>query len=207
MILLALSVAVDGLLDLRRRLPSVEALRPPSCPNCGRLARDAGSQRLAIVGHGTYERQVLGVDSPGGQTVIPVRRYLCCECCSTTSVLPDLLYPGRWYGAWVILEALVLVFALGLPIDEVRRELGVETSTPGWRSVHRWRRELLAPLWGWLARGLGARGLCSDREEARRRLSRLLGQLGERAHRGVGARAAPRLAHSWPAADHRGGPS
>ncbi|MCO5164804.1 MAG: hypothetical protein M9894_27785 [Planctomycetes bacterium] len=139
--------------------------------------------------------------------MIPVRRYLCCECCSTTSVLPDLLYPGRWYGAWVILEALVLVFALGLPIDEVRRELGVETSTPGWRSVHRWRRELLAPLWGWLARGLGARGLCSDREEARGRLSRLLGQLGERAHRGVGARAAPLLAHSRPVADPREGRS
>jgi hypothetical protein len=205
MLLTLLSVAVDGLLDLRRRLPSVEALRPRSCPGCGRLARDAGKPALEIVGHGTYERQVLGVDAPGG-VVIPVRRYLCCGCRATTSVLPDLLYPGRWYGAWVILEALVLVFALGLPIAEARRELGVETSTLGWRSVHRWRRELLSPLWAWLARGLGARGPCMSRDEARRRLARLLGQVGERAGRGVGARAAPLLAHSRPVADPREGP-
>lgn len=207
MILLTLSVAVDGLLDLRRRLPSVEALRPLSCPGCGRLARDAGRPKLEIVGHGTYERQVLGVDAPGGQAVIPVRRYRCCGCRATTSVLPDLLYPGRWYGAWAILEALVLVFALGLPIDEVRRELGVETSTLGWRSVHRWRRELLAPLWGWLARGLGARGPCTGREEARRRLARLLGRLGERARRGAGARAAPLLAHGRPVGPAREAPA
>lgn len=204
--LLTLSVAVDGLLDLRRRLPSVEALRPLSCPGCGRLARDAGKPRLEIVGHGTYDRQVLGVDAPGS-LVIPVRRYLCCGCRATTSVLPDPLYPGRWYGAWAILEALVLVFALGLPIDQVRRELGVQTSTPGWRSVHRWRRELLAPLWGWLARELGARGSCAGREEARRRLMRLLGRVGERPDRGVGPRAAPALAHGRPVGDRREGRS
>lgn len=199
--LLTLSVAVDGLLDLRRRLPSVEALRPVSCPGCGRLARDASSHALEIVGHGTYDRQVLGLEAPDGQAVIPVRRYLCCGCRATTSVLPDVLLPGRWYGAWVILEALVMVFVLGLPIDEVRRELGVETSTPGWRSLHRWRRELLAPLWSWLARGLGARGPCAGRDEARRRLVRVLGQRGERPERGVGARAAPLLAHGRPVVD------
>lgn len=204
--LLTLSVAVDGLLELRRRLPSVEALRPLACPGCGRLARDAGRPKLEIVGHGTYDRQVLGVEAPGG-LVIPVRRYLCCGCRATTSVVPDQLYPGRWYGAWAILEALVLVFALGLPIDQVRRELGVESSTPGWRSLHRWRRELLAPLWGWRARGLGARGPCPTRDEALRRLTRLLGQLGERALRGVGSRAAPALAHGRPVGDRSEGRS
>jgi len=203
--LLTLSVAVDGLLDLRERLPSVDALRPLSCAGCGRLARDAGRAGLGIVGHGTYERQVLGLGGPDGQAVIPVRRYLCRGCQATTSVLPDQLYPGRWYGAWAILEALVLVFALGLPIDEVRRELGVEASTPGWRSLHRWRRELLAPLWSWLARGLGAQGGCTGRDEARRRLARLLGRHGARPERGVGARVAPLLAHGRPGPDRREG--
>lgn len=179
-----------------------------------------GQRRLGIVGHGTYERQVLGVVAPG-QVIVPVRRFLCCACLATTSVLPDVLYPGRWYGAWVILEALVLAFALGVPVDQIRREFGVDAETRGWRSLDRWRRELLAPLWGWLACGLAVHGACESRDEARRRLVRLLGGVGARPERGVGARVGPRLLHgrvhdresSWlpehgrPGADRRESPS
>jgi hypothetical protein len=122
----------------------------------------------------------------------------------------------------VILEALVLSFALGLPIDEVRREFGLETAPDqrGWRSLSRWRSALLAPLWGWLARGLGVRGGCKSRD-VRRRLTRLLGQVGARPERGEGARIAALLLHgrvhdresSWlpeharPGADRRESPS
>lgn len=220
MILQTLSVAVDALLELGRRLPSVDALRPASCPGCGSLAVVPGQRRLGIVGHGTYERQVLGLDTPG-QVIVPVRRFLCCACLVTTSVLPDVLYPGRWYGAWVILEALVLAFALGVPIEQVRREFGVDADTRGWRSLDRWRRELLAPLWGWLAGGLGVHGASESRDEARRRLVRLLGGVGARPERGEGARVGPRLLHGrvhdrlslWlpehgrPGADRRESPS
>lgn len=222
MILQTLSVALDGLLELARRLPSVDALRPASCPGCGALAVAPGGRRLGIVGHGTYERQVLGVDTPGS-VVVPVRRFLCCTCQATTSVLPDVLYPRRWYGAWVILEALVLACVVGKSIDEVRRAFGLESAPDqrGWRSLSRWRSALLAPLWGWLADGLGVRGSCDDRDEARRRLTRLLGQRGARPEPGEGARVAPLLLHghvhgresSWlagharPGADRRESPS
>lgn len=222
MIQQTLSVAIDGLLELCRRLPSVDALRPASCPGCGSLAVTPGRRRLGIVGHGTYERQVLGVGTPG-PVIVPVRRFLCCTCQATTSVLPDVLYPRRWYGAWVILEALVLAFALRVPIDDVRREFGLEPAPDqrGWRSLSRWRSALLAPLWGWLADGLGVQGGCASSDEAFRRLTRLLGQKGARPERGEGARVAPLLLHgrvheresSWlseharPGADRCEGPS
>lgn len=193
LILQALSIAADVLADLRDRRPSVDELRPQRCPleECGTPAFTPDGP-LGIVGHGTYERQVLGLAGVAGQVVVRVQRFLCRGCRHTISVLPDALYPGRWYGAWVILEALVLAQVLGVPVAEIRRQFGVDGAARGWRSLTRWRRELLCPLWRWLARGLGVRGPCGD--DAVARLTRLLAQVGEDARkRGGGARAAPLL--------------
>ena len=43
---------------------------------------------------------------PGEQLVIPVRRYLCRACWSSTAVLPDELHPGRLYCGAAILISL-----------------------------------------------------------------------------------------------------
>jgi len=196
MILQTLSLAVDALIEYATRLPSVEDLRPASCPGCGRLARDDLGCLLWIVGHGTYERLVLGLPSwPAAQPVVKIRRYRCLECRQTTSVLPDVLYPRRWYGAWVMLEAVLLAVVAGRTTGEIRRLFSNdEVDTPGWRSLRRWRRALAWRLWSWEAKGIGVSGPCEDATDARRRLRRLLVRAGETSLApGAGTRAGPRL--------------
>lgn len=155
------------------RLPSVERLRPSSCPLCGQLAFVPG-ERLGIVGHGTYRRQVLGLTEVDGEAITIVRRYLCRGCERTISVLSDHLHPGRWYAAGTILEALKLHLVEGVSEAEIRRRFGVETESESWRTLRRWRSELLVTLWYWLSRRLGARRETATRSEGRRRLRRLL---------------------------------
>jgi len=207
-ILLPLVADVDALRDLDAHLPSVESCRPAACPGCGQLARRPDG-RLAVVGHGVYWRQVLGVEPNDGLVEIPVRRFLCARCAQTTSVLPDVLHPGRWYAAGLILEALRLWLVAMLTALEVRRKLGlpVDEAAPwwSWRSLRRWRGQLLQRLWGWLGRRLGARGPALDRESARNRVTRLLREANERSDgAGAGWRAARTLLaarpRSWPGA-------
>ena len=196
MILQTLSFVVDALVEYANGLPSVEDLRPASCPGCGRLARDDLGSRLGIVGHGIYERLVLGLPSWAvAQPVVKIRRYLCLECRQTTSVLPDVLYPRRLYGAWVILEAVLLAVVTRKTAGEIRRLFSDdEVETPGWRSLRRWRRQLAWRLWGWEAKGIGVSGPCVDNDDARRRLRRLLVRVNEATLKaGAGARAGPRL--------------
>ena len=196
MILQTLSLVVDALIEYAERLPSVEDLRPTSCPGCGLLARDDLGSRLGIVGHGTYERLVLGLPSSVvAQLVVRIRRYRCLECRQTTSVLPDVLYPRRLYGAWVILEAILLSVIARKTAREIRRLFSEdEFETPGWRSLRRWRRELGWRLWGWEAKGISVSGPCLDNDDARSRVRRLLIRAGETELKvGAGARAGPRL--------------
>ncbi len=172
MIVRSLVEHVEWLFE-RARLPSVDALRPTSCPLCGELAFSPG-ERLGIVGHGTYCRQVLGVVEVAGEAVTHVRRYLCRGCGHTISVLSDELHPRRWYAAGVIFEALELHLIQGVSEGEIRRRFGIVTDSESWRSLCRWRRALLATLWYWLARRLGVRGEATTREEGCRRLKRIL---------------------------------
>lgn len=163
---------IEELFD-RARLPPVERLRPRSCPLCGQLAFVPG-ERFGIVGHGTYRRQVLGVAEADGETIAIVRRYLCRGCRHTINVLSDHLHPGRWYAAGAILEALRLHLLEGVSESEIRRRFGVELDSESWRSLRRWRSELLVTLWYWLSRRLGFRKEAPTRSEGRRRLGRLL---------------------------------
>lgn len=165
---------IEELFD-RGRLPSVESLRPRSCPLCGQLAFVPG-ERLGIVGHGTYRRQVLGVAEVGGETMAIVRRYLCRGCEHTLSVLSDFLHPHRWYAAGAILEALKLHLLEGASEAEIRRRFGVVLDSESWRTLRRWRSELLVSLWYWLARRLGFHKSAARRSEGRRRLRRLLSE-------------------------------
>jgi hypothetical protein len=93
-------------------------------------------------------------------------------------VLPDVLHPRRWWGAWVILEALVLHLVLKVASGEIAERLGLELSEPRWRAPGRWRRQLMDRLWPWWSRTLGADGPAETRGEGKRRLTRLVAQAG-----------------------------
>lgn len=168
------AVDFEDLVDLCR-IPPVDDLRPPACPRCGKPARRPG-EPLGIVGHGTYRRQVLGLVEAGKTLIIRVRRYLCRGCRTTISVLPDTLLPRRWYAGAVILLALTLSLLLGVPAREVRRRLGEPGETRGWKTLDRWQRQLLAPLWSWVAAQLGfaKQGPGNDRGQRADRLRKLL---------------------------------
>lgn len=164
-------VSVESLSQLSC-VPSVEELRPKCCPLCQEPART--EEGLRIVGHGTYKRQLLGLMSGCREMLIRLRRFLCRSCRRTISVQPDDLYPGRWYGGVAILLSLVLSLLRGKPDAKVRERIAGPCDARGWKTLERWRQQLLSPLWSWLARQLGASGPPGDRKDRRRRLLRLL---------------------------------
>src|SRR5262245_23671750 len=168
--MIIVAIVVDSVEDLhdrfglQARLPSVDALRPSSCPRCGGPAHAPG-RLVGIVGHGTYTRQVLGHISVAVDFVIRVRRYLCRGCKGTISIFVDLLHPRRWYSGAVILETLRLHLVEGRKEPEIRKEFGPEIESESWRSLRRWRGQLLDPLWKWLAPRLGFRGPATSRHD------------------------------------------
>lgn len=107
----AFPVSVEDLAQLSR-LPSVDELRPGCCPLCEQPSRELGGG-LQVVGHGTYRRQALGLTGGCREMLIWIRRFLCRACGRTISVLPDSLYPGRWYSAALILASLTLALLGG----------------------------------------------------------------------------------------------
>jgi hypothetical protein len=174
-ILHSLAISVEHLCARGAGAPSVEELRPRFCAQCGRLARDG--ERVRVQGHGLYSRQVCGLSE--GWIVIWVRRYLCRDCGHTMSRLPDWLHPWRWYAATVIVEALYR----HLILREAARAIGVRFGRQGdaneWRSLRRWRSQLLVSptLWGWLGSRLGVQQPAASRYQGRLHLSRLLGEM------------------------------
>lgn len=112
--------------------------------------------------------------------MIWVRRYLCRDCGHTMSRLPDWLHPWRWYAATVIVEALYRHLILRETARAIGVRLGRHADTQEWRSLRRWRGQLLVSptLWGWLGSRLGIRQSAQTRNEGRWHLSRLLGEIG-----------------------------
>lgn len=171
---------------------------------------------MRVQGHGCYSRQVCGLGE--GWIVVWVRRYVCRECGHTMSRLPDWLHPWRWYAATVIIEALYRHLILG----ETARDIGVRFGRPAseWRSLRRWRAQLLVSptLWGWLGLRLSVRQSAESRNQGGLHLSRLLGEMRvawESAARVLGELAAAvraslsGLVHNrkkaWPATQFRPG--
>lgn len=177
LILRKLLVSVDQLASSRALLPSVEEQRPRICESCGEPAHPPGGG-LRIVGHGTYERQLLGHPDAGRELLIPVRRYLCRSCRRTMSVLPADAYPRRWYSAACILVVLVQLLLRKVTTRELRLRFGLSSDEPGWRSPSRWSRELLSPLWAWLRQTLGLGAASLERASRAWELRRLLGYHG-----------------------------
>ena len=122
-------------------LPSVDCVRPGSCPCCGAPSRPIGHP-LGLVGHGTRERQVRGPPFPGAattQSVILVRRYRCRTCGAIITVVPRGVVQCRHFGAGAIG---ITVHGWGLErrsLDDVRRAVGGhDVEGRGWPAARRW---------------------------------------------------------------------
>jgi hypothetical protein len=96
------------------------------------------------------------------------------------SRLPDWLHPWRWYAAAVIVEALCRHLILGETAHAIGMRFGRRGDVNQWRSLRRWRAQLLVSptLWGWLGARLGIRKSAENRERGRLHLWRLLGEIG-----------------------------
>jgi hypothetical protein len=132
---------------------------------------------VRVQGHGFYSRQVCGLAE--GWIVIWVRRYVCRDCGHTMSRLPDWLHPRRWYAAPVIVEALYRHLILEEPAREISARFGRRSEAGEWRSLRRWRAQLLVSptLWGWLGSRLGISRRAESRKQGQRHLTRMLGEM------------------------------
>ena len=183
------------------RVPSTDELRPPQCPCCGVAAGAPGALRL--VGHGVYRRQLLGLPDALEGAVIFIRRFLCLACKKTTSIVPDEVHPRRWYAGSAILVALVQYLLQGVSAAIIRARIGATPGSRGWKSLERWKAQLLGSLWFWKAAELGvAAGV--ERGRSAQILRRLLNHLGATDpyppdECGAAARAAViETIHDWP---------
>jgi len=181
----SLAISVEQLCARSPDAPSIGDLRPKFCVVCGQPSRDHGGV-LQIVGHGMYSRQVRGL-SEAAWIVIWVRRYLCLVCGHTISLLPDWLHPWRWYAATVIVEALCRHCILRETPRLIGIRFGRPADEPRWRSLDRWREQLLISptLWGWLGLRLGVRRAAAGRGEAGSYLCRLLAEGNRQIRAGV----------------------
>jgi hypothetical protein len=126
-----------------------------------------------------YARQVRGLFETGW-IMIWIRRFLCLACGHTMSLLPDWLHPWRWYAGTVIVEALFRHCVLLESAVMIGARFGLPESATEWKSLRRWRRQLLVSptLWGWLGPRLGAIEPAVSRIEGRTRLISLLAEGG-----------------------------
>jgi hypothetical protein len=165
-ILHALAVLVEQLCARSVHAPSLEELRPKYCsnPECMVPARNAEGF-LQLIGHGLYLRQVRGLREVSW-IEIWIRRFRCRVCGCTMSVLPDWLHPWRWYAAPVIVEALYRHCVLGETACSIGIRFGRPMEAAEWRSLRRWRAQLLISptLWGWFGPRLGIVKAAGDRK-------------------------------------------
>jgi hypothetical protein len=126
-----------------------------------------------------YSRQVCGLIETGW-ILIWVRRFLCLACGHTMSLLPDWLHPWRWYAGTAIVEALYRHCVLLEPACVIGVRFGRPGDATEWRSLRRWRVQLLVSptLWGWLGPRLGVTKPASNKLEGKIRLERLLAEAG-----------------------------
>lgn len=92
--------------------------RPDHCPQC-----DA---KRPLIGHGFYSRTLVDVTFNG---VLRVRRYLCCSCKRTVSLLPEFVLPWLRFSISVIALFLVARLLNGLTLVAAARS-AAQTAMP-----------------------------------------------------------------------------
>jgi hypothetical protein len=133
-----------GIKSWSEALPTCAEARPKRCSCCDTASQPVG-KRLAVVGHGLVERQVLGPGAAKGaaeRTVVQMRRYRCRACRAILLVGPRGLVPRRWYGGGAIALA-VAAYAGGETSAAVRRRVSPSTWVGGsardrWMTLVRW---------------------------------------------------------------------
>ncbi len=120
--------------DIKRWLegpPSVDAVRPGRCPECGAAGSPPGEPH-GLHGHGLRDRQFRGPCSPGEPPVIVVvrvRRYRCQRCGAVVTVAPRETAARRLYTLSAVAWALALFGVARLSEPDARR------GTSPWRIV------------------------------------------------------------------------
>jgi transposase-like protein len=123
--------------------------RPDHCPQC--------EAKHSLTGHGFYRRTLVDAAFDG---VILVRRYLCCSCKRTVSLLPEFALPWLRFSVSVIALFLVARLLSGLTLMAAARA-AAPTGMPYQRGqfwVRRFRQQAptlglaLAPLAATIAR-------------------------------------------------------
>lgn len=129
------------------RQPTVDEVRPARCPFCGAVSRPVGGP-MALHGHGTRERTVLGPASAGeppGSVGVLAQRYRCVPCTAVLTVVPCSVLARRRYSAASIAYALALWGLVLASAVEVRRRVSPAkhvgaTAAAGWAMLRRWAR-------------------------------------------------------------------
>jgi Domain of unknown function (DUF6431) len=88
--------------------------RPGVCPQC--------QARCPLIAHGFYRRTLVDVAFDG---TIPVRRYLCCFCKRTVSLLPDFALPYLRFGLSLIRLFLVARLLMGRTSNRLISSQGI----------------------------------------------------------------------------------
>jgi hypothetical protein len=92
--------------------------RPDHCPQC--------EAKRPLTGHGFYHRTLVDVTFNG---VIRVRRYLCCSCKRTVSLLPEFVLPWLRFSISVIALFLAARLLHGLTLVAAARA-AAQTAMP-----------------------------------------------------------------------------
>jgi transposase len=137
------------------RLPSVEAVRPATCPACGAASHPVGGV-VVLHGHGLRERQLRGVRSPHeppSLLAVRVRRYACQRCGAVLVVVPVAVGARRLFDLATIAFALARWCGDGVSSRAVRAEVSPlpfvgDSARRAWSQLRRWARravEILRP--------------------------------------------------------------
>lgn len=135
--------------------PSVDAVRPSTCPACGAASRPVGGG-VVLHGHGLRERQIRGVRSPlepPSLLAILSRRYACQRCGAVVRVVPAAVGPRRLFDLATIAFALARWCVDGVASAQVRAEVSPlpfvgDSARRAWSQLRRWARraaEILRP--------------------------------------------------------------
>jgi len=99
-------------------IADADRYRPDHCPQC--------EAKRPLTGHGFYHRTLVDATFDG---VIRVRRYLCCCCKRTVSLLPEFALPWLRFSITVVTMFLVARLLNGLTLAAAARAAG-ETVMP-----------------------------------------------------------------------------
>ena len=130
------------------QVPDVDAVRPATCPSCGRAGQPAGGL-LGIIGHGLRERQQRGPLVAGGApklVTVHVRRYAC-ACGVILMVMPSETLRRRLYTVSAVAWALALFGVEQATPAQVRQRTSPlpiigATAAAGWVTLRRWVRAI-----------------------------------------------------------------